>query len=267
VSWELHTSGGALHGVVRRMTGWRERGAPLRRLEPATTITPVILMLGPRIMIDGDPVGSFAAGPYLRPVVTEHGGEQEGIQIDLEPLAARRLLGVPMSELTGRCVGLEELIGRHLTEWVADADGWDDRFARVHAALARRLRDAPDVRPEIRWAVARLMRSGGALRIEDLARELGWSRRHLAAEFRDAVGIPPKALARLIRFECALGQLRGGAALADVAYGAGYADQAHLNRDFRAFTGLAPTEYLRRIEDPSMLGVVAFVQDGSRAAA
>ena len=50
-------------------------------------------------------MGSFAAGPYLRPVVTEHDGEQEGIQVDLEPLAARRLLGLPMSELTERCVG------------------------------------------------------------------------------------------------------------------------------------------------------------------
>jgi AraC-like DNA-binding protein len=249
------------------MVGWHERGAPLRRLEPATTITPVILMLGPRIMIDGDPIGSFAAGPYVRPVVTEHGGEQEGIQIDLEPLAARRLLGLPMGELAGRCVELEELLGRDLTDWVADANRWDDRFARVEAALARRLDEAPVVRPEVCWAVDHLRRSGGRLRVEALARELGWSRRHLAAEFRDAVGIPPKALARLIRFECALDQLRGGAALADVAHGTGYADQAHLNRDFRAFTGLAPTEYLRRIEDPSMLGVVAFVQDGSRAAA
>ena len=74
-------------------------------------------------------------------------------------------------------------------------------------------------------------------------------------------------MARLIRFESALEELRAGRALADVAFAAGYADQAHLNRDFRAFTGLPPTEYLRRIEDPSVLGVVTFVQDAARAAA
>ena len=267
MSWQLHTSGRALQGAVRRMVGWHERGAPLRRLEPATTITPVILMFGPLITIDGEPVGSFAAGPYLRPVVTEHAGEQEGIQVDLEPLVARRLLGIPMSELTERCVGLDELIGRGLTEWVADADGWDERFARVESALARRLAAAEPVRPEIRWAVDRLQRSRGRTRVEELAREIGWSRRHLAAEFNDAVGVGPKALARLIRFESALEDLRAGSALADVAFAAGYADQAHLNRDFRAFTGLAPTEYLRRIEDPSVLGVVTFVQDAARAAA
>jgi AraC-like DNA-binding protein len=270
VSWEIHTAGRSMQGAVRRMVGWRERGAPLRRLEPATTATPVILMLGPRISIDGEPVGSFAAGPYVRPVVTEHDGEQEGIQIDVEPLAARRLLGVPMVELAGRCVSLDELVGKDLTDWVGDTPGWPERFARVESALRRRLAKSDPVRPEVEWAVGRLHATAGRVRVEELARDLGWSRRHLAAQFRDAVGFAPKAMARVIRFEHTLERLRAGEALADVAYDAGYADQAHLNRDFHALSGLAPTEYLRRIEDPAMLGVpaeVTFVQDASRAAA
>jgi len=271
VSWELHTATGSLQGAVRRMVGWRERGAPLRRLEPATTVMPMILMLGPRISIDGDPIGSFAAGPYLRPVVTEHAGEQEGIQVDLEPLAARRLLGMPMSELAERCVPLDDLVGEQLTDWVADAPEWPERFARVESALRRRLADSEPVRPEVAWAVNRLRGSAGRVRVEQLARELGWSRRHLAAQFRDAVGFTPKTMARVIRFEQTLERLRAGEALADVAYDAGYADQAHLNRDFRAFTGLAPTEYLRRVEAAAVLGVPAdeipFVQDAPAIAA
>jgi AraC-like DNA-binding protein len=271
VSWELYTTGRTLQGAVRRMVGWRERGAPLRRLEPATTATPVILMLGPRISIDGDPVGSFAAGPYLRPVVTEHAGEQEGIQVDLEPLAARRLLGVPMAELAARCVPLDELVGKELTDWVGDTPGWPERFARVESALRRRLAESDPVRPEVAWAVGRLHATAGRVRVEELARELGWSRRHLAAQFRDAVGFAPKAMARVVRFEHTLERLRAGEALADVAYDAGYADQAHLNRDFRAFSGLTPTDYLRRMEDSAVLGVLAdevtFVQDGAALAA
>jgi AraC-like DNA-binding protein len=178
---------------------------------------------------------------------------------------------VPMAQLAGRCVSLDELLGRELTDWVADAPGWPERFARVESALSRRLADSEPVRPEVTWAVGRLHASGGRVRVEELARELGWSRRHLAAQFRDAVGFAPKAMARVIRFEHTLDRVRAGAGLADVAYEAGYVDQAHLNRDFRAFTGLAPTEYLRRIEDPAVLGVpageVTFVQDGLRAAA
>jgi AraC-like DNA-binding protein len=257
--------------MVRRMVGWRERGAPVRRVEPATTITPVILMLGPRLAIDGEPLGSFAAGPYLRPVTTEHAGEQQGIQIDLEPLIARRLLGVPMHELTGRCVALEDLIGCELTDRVADAPDWAERFARLEHGLAAHLAAAPPARPELRWAVGRVLASGGLIRVEDLARELGWSRRHLGALFREATGMAPKAFARLVRFEATLERVRRGEPLTDVAYAAGFADQAHLNRDFREFTGLTPTSYLRRIEDPEILGVaadeVAFVQDGDAAAA
>jgi hypothetical protein len=106
-------------------------------------------VLGPRISIDGDAVGSFAAGPYLRPVVTEHAGEQEGIQVDLEPLAARRLLGVPMAELAGRCVCLDELVGKELTEWVGETPGigipgTDELFERAKAAGAEVVREPFD---------------------------------------------------------------------------------------------------------------------------
>ena len=255
--WELHDTAPALRGVVRRIVGWSERGAPVRRLEPATTITPVILMLGPRIAVDGDRLGSFAAGPYLRPVVTEHAGEQAGIQIDLEPLAARRLLGVPMTELAGRCVLLEDLLGAELTDYVADAPTWSERLARSERLLERRMHDAPSIRWEVAWAVQRIRASGGRVKVEALARELGWSRRHLGAQLRDAVGVSPKELARLVRFERVLDGLRARSELADLAYEAGYADQPHLNREFRAFTGLTPTDYVRRVEDPALVGVPA----------
>jgi AraC-like DNA-binding protein len=256
VHWELHTAP-ALRGSVRRIVGWSENGAPMRRLEPATTITPVILMLGPGIAVDGDRLGSFAAGPYLRPVVTEHDGIQEGIQIDLEPLAARRLMGMPMSELTESCVPIEDVLGADLTDYVADAATWPDRFKRVEQALARRLVDAPPVRAEVAWTVGRIRASGGRLRVESLARELGWSRRHLTAQVREAIGLTPKELARLVRFERVLDGLRDGRELADLAYDSGYADQPHLNRDFRAFTGLSPTRYAQCLEEPALVGVAA----------
>jgi AraC-like DNA-binding protein len=89
------------------------------------------------------------------------------------------------------------------------------------------------------------MQSGGAVAVETLAAELGWSRRHFAARFRAEVGMAPKALARLLRFERAVERLRGGEELAMIALGCGYYDQAHFNRDFRAFTGTTPTAYRR----------------------
>ena len=79
--------------------------------------------------------------------------------------------------------------------------------------------------------------------MEALAAEVGWSRRHLAARCRDELGLPPKALARLIRVEHAAGLVRAGEPLADVAYGSGYADQPHFNREFRELVGCAPGQF------------------------
>ena len=97
--------------------------------------------------------------------------------------------------------------------------------------------DAPPVAPELEWAWRRLMETGGGVPVGALAQELGRSRRHLAASFREQIGMPPKALARLLRFERAVERLRGGADLAELALDCGYYDQAHFNRDFRQFAG------------------------------
>jgi transcriptional regulator GlxA family with amidase domain len=105
----------------------------------------------------------------------------------------------------------------------------------------------------VRHAHDRLVATGGAVRVEQLARETGWSRRHLSARFREEVGMPPKAFARLVRFQRAAGLLRAGADLADAAYACGYADQPHMNRDFRDLFGAPPSQ-------------LPFVQDGAAAA-
>jgi AraC-like DNA-binding protein len=76
--------------------------------------------------------------------------------------------------------------------------------------------------------------------------------------FRDGVGLPPKAVARVRRFERVTRTLgaRSGHAIAEIAYECGYADQAHLNRDFRAFAGTTPTFYAARLL-PDGAGVAA----------
>jgi AraC-like DNA-binding protein len=247
------TPAGALAGQVRRLAGFRETAPPLRRREVPLAGATIVLSLGPDLWVDGGWTGSFAAGLYDRPVVTGHAGTQEGLQLDVSPLGARSLLGVPMSELYDVTVPLEDVLpgARELTERVAEARGWAARRAVV-AAFVERLEPRP-LAPELRWAYARLERSHGAARVEELARETGWSRRHLTQRFREEIGMPPKAFARLLRFERAIGLLRAGEPLAEAAYAAGYADQPHMNRDFRDFYGAPP-------------GELPFVQDAAAAA-
>jgi AraC-like DNA-binding protein len=237
--------GPALRGVVHSYCGYVERtAAPLRRREAATGMVTVILSLGPRIAVDGETHRSFVAGLSDVPATTEHDGSQHGVELNLTPPAARRLLGVPMHELHNRVVALEDVFDTGtLLEELAEAPGWEARFARLDAELARRLEAAPAPHPAVRAAYGRLAATHGAVPVGVLAGELGWSRRHLAARFREDVGVSPKALARLLRFERAM-ELLGERSLAEIAYECGYYDQAHFNRDFRAFAGATPGELL-----------------------
>src|SRR3954462_10424079 len=115
---ELPAPAGGVGGA-----GFRERGAPLRRREVPLAGAVIVLSLGPDLWVDGGWTGSFAAGLYDRPVVTGHSGAQAGLQLDLSPLVARRLLSVPMSELFNRTVDLEEVLpgAGELTERAAEA--------------------------------------------------------------------------------------------------------------------------------------------------
>jgi AraC-like DNA-binding protein len=238
----------ALRRDIRTLTGWHERtDAPLRRAELPGGRIVLVVSFGPRMGVDGRTFTSFAAGLYDAPALTEHDGFGYGIQSYMTPLGARRFFGMPMSEITGQTVELEDLIGPvagQLAERLAEAPDWPTRIDLFERAIAERVLAAPPVASELEWAWERLLESDGAAPIGALAAELGWSRRHLAVRFRDELGMPPKALARLLRFERAVKRLRAGDDLADLALDAGYYDQAHFNRDFRAFAGTTPTDYL-----------------------
>jgi len=103
-----------------------------------------------------------------------------------------------------------------------------------------------ELRPDVAWAWRRLVATNGAVGIGTLLDELGCSRRHLAARFREDIGITPKAFGRLVRFELATERLRHtGEELGVIAVEVGYYDQAHFNRDVKQFAGVAPGTLMR----------------------
>ncbi len=192
-------------------------------------------------------LGSFVAGLTDGPVLVRHDGSARCLQVDLTPLGARRLWGLPMSELANRSVPIEDVLGRwghELVQRVGDVPDWATRFALVDRALRARLAEAPPVDTELAWSLGQLVGSGGGAVIGNLADELGWSHRRLIARFRDAVGLPPKLMARIVRFERLLTLLAANPAIdwASAAATCGYFDQAHLVREVRDLAGITPTE-------------------------
>jgi methylphosphotriester-DNA--protein-cysteine methyltransferase len=101
--------------------------------------------------------------------------------------------------------------------------------------------------PLVRQALAALDRSGGALRVEELAAQLHVSRQHLAAQFRQHVGLSPKLYARICRFRRATATLRtdttGSLDWAQLAADCGYFDQSHLIHDFQEFSSSTPEQF------------------------
>lgn len=264
VLWQV--SSAAPHPLLRphvhSYTGYAEHAArPMRRIEVPTTVIPLIISLGPTLLVNGERHESFVAGLDDAVAITEYSGDQLGIQVDFTPLGARRLLGVPMAKLTRLVVAPQALLGAAfgaLVERLGDAPGWPARFALLDRFLLERLAAAPRIAAEIEHAWRCLELRGGAISVGELAVEVGWSRRHLAARFAAEVGLPPKAVGRILRFQRVTETLRErrGEGLAEIAYACGYADQAHLNRDFRAFAGTTPTDFVARLL-PGGAGVTA----------
>jgi AraC-like DNA-binding protein len=213
-----------------------------QREGPGTDIV-VILTFEEHWLIDGDRHTSFVAGLHERQVTTEHPGRSLGMQINLEPLAARTLVGGPLHELAHRTVPLEEILDPFLVERLAGASDWDARFALLDDALASRLADARPS-PEVAWAWRRLKATHGRVPVGELATELGWSRKRIVARFRDEIGLPPKAVGRLLRFERAR-ELAGTMSWGELAFECGFSDQSHLIAEFRRITGRTPETFLQ----------------------
>ena len=236
-----------LTGLVGGYADFSQRSpAPVETREAANAKIVVIVDLDAGWTVEGERFRSFAGGLYGRPVRVRHEGSAAGVQIDLEPVAARALLGVPAGELANRTVGLESLLGgraEEVAERLHGAGSASERFAILDELLRRALGATREpCRPDTLRAWTLLERSGGRMRIGELAAELGCSRRHLVNRFAADIGAPPKLAARLIRFETARRRL-GSAPLARLAAECGYADQAHMAREFTELAGRPPSAF------------------------
>jgi len=270
----------ALRPWVAGFSGYREAGVePARhRGLPSPWMTLVLTLDDPLVVAQhpdpGQPGGSFDAlvgGLHRRPALIVHDGRQSGVQIALHPLAARAVLGLPAGELASIDVSADAVFGREVDRvrgQLLAAPDWPARFACVETWLAGRLAregTAAVPAPEVVRAWA-LLRRG--VRVESVARQVGWSARHLSGRFRTEVGLSPSGLARVSRFDRTRRALQASPttgpprALADVAAEHGYADHAHLDRDFRAFAGAPPRRWLaeefRSVQDSGGDGAAAW---------
>lgn len=121
---------------------------------------------------------------------------------------------------------------------VADPSQW------LHERLERR----PPIDAVARAAVDLIRETRGNLPIAAVADRVGIGERQLQRRFRRAVGLTPKEFARIRRFRSAVAEvLAGRVEWSRVAHEFGFADQAHLSREFADITGFAPLAFEERV--------------------
>lgn len=239
--------------VVERV--WRLRhddvgAAAPHRVLPDGRIE-LIVHLGSRV-VERRPGGPERLQPRIhvtgqleRFLLLEPLGDIETLGVRFRPCAAVAVLGIADGELTGRTLGVGQIMGdagRHELEAAAAAS---DPLTALAEVCSRRLdpRRQPD--PRLARAVAILGRGGGRARVSRLCRHLGLHPRTLQRQMARDFGLRPKRMARIARMEATLRalSLADESSLAALAHDRGFADQAHLSRELRYLTGLSPTEW------------------------
>ncbi|MEV6951221.1 helix-turn-helix domain-containing protein [Streptomyces sp. NPDC051183] len=247
----------ALRPFIVNYTGFEtEFTAPRRRLELPTGFVTLVFTFTEGLWVTRTeglattrlrPASrAMISGPRTVPAIGVHSGAVRGLEVNMSPLGAYRLFGIPMAHFEDAHVDLLDVLGPsggHLADRLQSLPSWPERFALLDEVFCGRLERGPAAAPEVRGALALLWADSGSL--ARATAETGWSARNLRARFREQVGLSPKGMARVFRLQHALRLLSAGMAGAQVAAVCGFHDQAHLSREVKAMTGLSPSGFVR----------------------
>jgi len=186
----------------------------------------------------------FVVGQMTQPVQVSPTGPVQLLGIRFAPGGTLPFLPIPPGELTNRIAPLADIAGtldREFSGEVYEARDSSEKISIIETLLIRRM-NAKEVRgASLRNAISRIVSSGGQTSVDRIASDLGVSGRQLERRFMNEVGLGPKLLCRILRFQQVFRAVeREDKNWARIAADCGYHDQAHLIRDFRQFAGQTP---------------------------
>jgi AraC-like DNA-binding protein len=188
------------------------------------------------------------SGQLTEYIVLQPTGEVGVLAARFKPSGAARFFSLPFEELVNKVVDLAsfEESASTLHEQVAMLTSHEQRLDVLQSYLKSRLLKEPQEDIYVREACRFIMESEGEYTVAELVKKIGFSERQLERKFKKQVGLSPKMLSRIVRFQkiLKLAQNNQNMTLVDAATSCGYYDQSHFIRDFIKFSGESPLKYL-----------------------
>lgn len=227
-----------------------ERILPTGHLQLLISLSePELLDYGPDGRIENRTRGAALQGARVRPVVVDTRAQRRACGVSFRPGGAVPFFGQRVAELNEAMTPLGLLwgaAGRVLPERLLDAPGPDAQLDLLERVLLEQIDE--ERRPSPAFELACRMLSEGA-RVDAVAQRTGVSPRALIEQFRHGTGWTPKLFARVERFQRVVRSMQRATSWAELAVAQGFADQAHMIREFQSFAGCSPTRYHARSAD------------------
>lgn len=192
---------------------------------------------------------SWLHGVQVTPLYNTPGGGTHVLGLLFEPIGFHALFGVDMRSLHERTRDARDVLAH---EFVAEVESLLSHAAdaAAHAKLHLSISNWPKrALPSWLWRLHEaIVESEGGLSLRDTYKDCGRSSRHINASFKRATGVTPKVLCRIYRLQALLKDIDPAHPVTwtELAHAHGFYDHAHFNREFRAFSGLHPRQYLEQ---------------------
>jgi AraC-like DNA-binding protein len=190
-----------------------------------------------QLVVDGDRSSALVVGPRTVPAIVRPSAFAAGVSLSGVGLSA--LSNVPVWDLVDTVVAANTIWEGERWGPCLDTSDPVEILDRLEQETLRHLRGEAEQNQMVAIA-ERAIRAGVGL--DALAPAIGADRRRLVPAFREAVGLGPKQYQRILRFQRSLRAMRlpRPDPLVAIASSCGYADQAHMSREFKEFSGLTP---------------------------
>ena len=189
------------------------------------------------------------SGQLTERILLKPTGEIGVVSVRFKAAGAARFFVLPYAEIVDQVIDLslyEPEFSKMIQQRIEGCSSHDQRLSAMEFVVRERLTAESQEDIFVRQACQYITKSEGEYSVQELVKLIGFSERQLERKFKKQVGITPKLLSRIMRFQkfLALSKQSEEMTLSAAALACGYYDQSHFIRDFTLFSGVSPVNYL-----------------------